>query len=92
MLELRPMLYGQEHLVDYRCDSGNRFDVSYYHAGVSRRNPRGRSNSTGTDIGDLVAIAHVSIDKMENCKSKSYKSYGRNPTPFRRGRCIEGKA
>ena len=62
-LELRPMLHDQEHLEDCCCDSGNPFDVQYYHAGVSQQNPQGRPNSTGSDIGDLVANAYVSISR-----------------------------
>lgn len=86
------MFHDREHLADYCCDNGNRFGVQYYHDGVSRHNPRGRPNSTGSDIEDLVAMAHVSIDKDYNRKSKSYMSYDHNPTPFHLGRCIEGKA
>ena len=86
------MFHDREHLADCCCDIGNRFDVRYCHDGVSQHNPRGRSNSTGSDIEDLVAMAHVSRDKVYNRKIKSYMSYDHNPTLSHLGRCIEGKA
>lgn len=50
---MRPILHHQEQQVGFHCDSGNRFDVQYYHDGVSQHNPPGRPNSTGSDIWDL---------------------------------------
>ena len=62
------MLRDQEHLADYRCDSGNRLDVQCYHIVVSQHSPRGRPNNTGNGIGGLVVIVHVSIDKTHILK------------------------
>ena len=86
------MLHDQEHLAGCCCDSGNRLDVHYYHAGVSQHNPQDRANNIGSDIADLVAMAHVSGDKENHRKTKSYMSYDHNPRLFRRRRCIVGKA
>ena len=88
---MRPILHDQEQRADCHCDSGNRFDVQYYHAGVSERNPRGRPNSTGSDIGDLEQWHTLALVRISH-KSSSYMSCGHNLIPFRRGYCIEGKA
>lgn len=86
------MFHEQEHQADCCCDKCNHHDVWCYRDGVSQHDPQGRSNSTGSDIEDLMAMAHVSRDKNKNRKSKSYTSYDHNRIPFHRGRCIEGKA
>lgn len=57
------MPHGQDQLADYDCDSGIHLDGQYYHACGSQHNPQGKSNSTGSDIEDLKAMAQVSIDK-----------------------------
>ena len=64
------MLRGQEHLEDYCCDSGNRVDDQYYHAGEPRHNPQGRPSSIGSDTEDLVAMKKVSTGKCDDGRSR----------------------